>query len=275
MANVTVTTRVTSESATGTVTIFPQADGSAGQGIVLMTNAGSSIGTNITATYQQGHGALPILTVQKTTGAAIGTDGQYVPLQTDPQGNLRTILGSAVLDVANSAVRVTPVTMIQSIGSASTGSALVQPPVYIGARATNALSGLLVGTENTGTNITIGLDGSVLTRPYSVLGDIITGTAVLTTGSSTIFLNSLGAGLKGYLTKVTVSNGSGAFANVTLVSGNSTVWTVPVPGLGGAVDPFPTPLPPQLANAPWYFYSNINPTPEKIVISYTGFKSAV
>lgn len=86
--------------------------------------------------------------------------------------------------------------------------------------------------------------GRQVILPYSPLGDIISGRAAITDGSSTSVLGAQGAGIRNYLTDVECANSSATDVTVDIRdgTGGSVLWTLMCPAGGGNNKSFSQPL---------------------------------
>jgi hypothetical protein len=142
--------------------------------------------------------------------------------------------------------------------------------------AAKAIAGLFTGTPVAAadrTDLFAGLDGALIVRPHCGLEDLISGNASNTDGTSTQVIAAAGAGVKQYLTSVTITNmHATTVVYVELKSGTTVMYTLPVPP-GGATVSFPVPLKPNAANEAWNFDASAAVT--TLYCSMVGFKSKV
>lgn len=147
-------------------------------------------------------------------------------------------------------------------------------PVKLGAKAVAGLAGATLVAANDRTNIFTGLDGVMPVRTHCHLEDIVSGTATNTDGTSTSCIATAGAGVKQYLTSITLSNTSATAVEVVIKSGTTARWTFPVPAnTSGVVFNWSVPLPPNAADEAWNFDPSAAAT--TISCSMVGFKSKV
>ena len=146
-------------------------------------------------------------------------------------------------------------------------------PVKLGAKAKSALSGLTLVAADDRTDLFADLDGAIITRPHCPLGDIVVGNASNTDGASTEVIAAAGAGIKQYLTSVTLTNTSATMTYVEIKSGTTVRWRFPVPATGGVTHTFNPPLPPNAANEAWNMDAAAATT--TLYGSFIGFKSKV
>lgn len=148
-------------------------------------------------------------------------------------------------------------------------------PHKIGAKASTSLSGLTLVANADRTDLFAGVDGVLITRQHQNLEDIVTATPVaITDGSSTSVISAAGAGVKIYVTEVTIANSSASNVTVDLRDGTagSVKWTFPVPAGGGVVKTFSTPLP---FSANTAVAADPSAAASTITVSILGFKSKV
>ena len=150
-------------------------------------------------------------------------------------------------------------------------------PVGIGAKATTSLSGITLVANADRTKLYAGIDGVLITRPHTNLEDVVQERATNTDGASTAFASGLaapGAGVRLWITGVTLSNSSSSFITVDLRDGaaGSVLWTFPVPATGGVTHTFNPPLRLTANTALAYDASAATTT---LTISANGFRSKV
>ncbi len=147
-------------------------------------------------------------------------------------------------------------------------------PHKIGAKATTALSGVTLVADADRTDARSAADGALLVRDVC-LEDVVQERTTNTDGASTAFASGLaapGAGIRLWITKVTIANSSSSFCTVDLRDGSagSVLWTMPVPATGGVVERFDPPLK-LTANTALAFDASAATT--TLSISANGFKS--
>lgn len=128
---------------------------------------------------------------------------------------------------------------------------------------------LTTGPDGTAADVA---DGSPLPVANSTYAQFVSGNASNTTGASTQCIAAQGAGVKTYLTDVTITNTSAVDVFVELLDGASVRWTCPVPAGSGFTKSFDTPLA-GTANTAWNFDPSAAAT--TIYCSMSGFKSTV
>ena len=146
-------------------------------------------------------------------------------------------------------------------------------PLKIGAKAETALSGITLVGDSDRTDLHAGVDGVLITRPYSNLEDLVDGNASNTDGSSTQVIAAAGAGIKQYLLSATITNTSATDTYCEIKSGTTVKWTVPVPANGGVTLQWPSGLKPNAANEAWNF--DMGAAVTTAYCSMSGFKSKV
>lgn len=145
-------------------------------------------------------------------------------------------------------------------------------PLKVGAKAIAALSGTTLVTAADRTDAQSDLDGAILTRPHGAIGDYVSGNASNTDGSSTSVLAAGAAGVKHYITDVTITNTSSSNIYVELKDNTTVKWTFPVPANGGVTHSFRTPLGGTAATA-WNF--DPSAAASTVYCSVAGFKSKI
>ena len=142
----------------------------------------------------------------------------------------------------------------------------------IAAKAKAGLSGVTPVAGNDRSDLYSSLDGALAVRSV-LLEDIVAGAASNTDGTSTAVIAAAGAGIKQYLTHVSLSNTNASTSvMVALKSGAVSRWRVNVPP-GGREMKFDPPLPPNAADEAWSFDPDSAVT--TIECAMLGFKSKV
>jgi hypothetical protein len=145
-------------------------------------------------------------------------------------------------------------------------------PVKVGGRAIAALSGATLVASADRAQAQMDLDGALLVRADRALGDVVSGNASNTDGSSTAIITAGGAGVKTYLTDITITNTSASNIYVEIKDGATVRWTFPVPANAGVTHSWATPLA-GTANTAWNFHPSAATT--TIICSASGFRSKV
>jgi hypothetical protein len=146
-------------------------------------------------------------------------------------------------------------------------------PVKVGGRAVAGLSGATLVAAADRSDLVTDTAGSLLIRK-TPLEDIVTGVLTNTDGASTSVIAAQGAGVKTYITDVTIANSSATNVTVDLRDGTagSVKWTFPVPANGGVTHRFETPLP---FSANTAVAADASAAATTITISLGGFKSKI
>jgi hypothetical protein len=179
---------------------------------------------------------------------AIATDGSATLIPADATNGL-TVGGNVAHDTADA------------------GS-----PVKVGGTAIAGLNGATLVAAADRTTLYAGLDGALIVRPYCGLEDIVTGTASNTDGTSFAVIAAGAAGIKHYLTQVTIVNTSTTSIFCEIKDNATTKTVIPVPAQAGATVTFPVPIPGTAATA-W----NCDPSAATTTVycSMVAFKSKV
>lgn len=273
-------------------------------GVLSVDDNGSSLTVDGTVTANAGTGTFTVSgavtnTVLSVVGNGAGATAQRVTLANDSTGivalttstasigklasNTGVTIGAVELAAAQTLATVTTVTTCATVTTVTTlnGSAIAHDgadsgnPHKIGARALTSVSAQTLVAANDRTDLFAGLDGVLITRQHCNLEDIVTATpVVITDGSSTSVLASPGAGLRNYITSISIANSSASFVTVDLRDGTAgaVLWTVPVPATGGVVYTFPVPLKFTGATA---VAADPSAAASSITVSVLGFKSKV
>lgn len=252
---------------------------------------------------------VPAMAVRKATPAnTSGTDGDYEMLQMSagrlwvsatvdtalPAGtnaigklasNSGVTIGAVELAAAQTLATVTTVSTVTTCSTVTTlangqtahDGAATGSPLRVGAKAETAISGVTLVADGDATDLYAGVDGVLIVRPHCNLEDIVSERATNTDGASTAFVSGLaapGAGVRLYITSVTICNSSASFCTVDLRDGSagSVLWTFPVPATGGVTHTFNPPLKLTANTALAYDASAATTT---LTVSALGFKSKV
>lgn len=144
--------------------------------------------------------------------------------------------------------------------------------IKVGAKATTSMSGRTAVSDADRTDLVGDTQGALITRPYCSLEDIVSGNASNTDGSSTSLISAQAAGVKTYITSITITNTSSSNIYVELKDGTTVKYTFPVPANGGVTHNFIVPLGGSAATA-WNFDPSAAAT--TIYCSAVGFKSKI
>lgn len=208
--------------------------------------------------------------IDTIAGAVSGTEMQVDVVAALPAGT--NAIGKLA---ANSGVDIGDVDVTSAIitgGAVAHDSADSGNPIKVGAKAITALSGATLVASADRTDNVSDLDGAQIIRQDATLGDLVSGTASNTDGTSTQVLAAGAAGIKHYITDVTIVNTSSSTIYVELKDGTTAKWVFPVPATGGVTHSFRVPLAGTAATA-WNFDPSAATT--TIYCSVTAFKSKV
>lgn len=190
-------------------------------------------------------------------------EGDAVELRTDANGALWVSLGTK-LDSTNDSVA--------AVGAIAHDAADSGAPVKVGAKAITALSGATLVASADRTDLYSDLDGAQVVKLNGTNADYVSGNASNTDGTSTQVIAAGAAGIKHYITDVTITNTSASNIYVELKDGATAKWTFPVPANSGVTHSFSTPLAGTAATA-WNFDPSAATT--TVYCSASGFKSKV
>jgi hypothetical protein len=149
-------------------------------------------------------------------------------------------------------------------------------PVKIGAKATNAEPTAL--TTGQRANLIADLVGKLIVLPYANPENFVSGaiTTAMTGTTTTSLIAAPAAGLRNYITQITVSNAHATVGTDVIIqdgSGGAALYTIPAAAVyGGAVITFPTPLR-QPSTATAIFCANVT-TGASTKVSASGYKGA-
>lgn len=188
--------------------------------------------------------------------------------------NTGVTIGAVEIAAAQTLATVTTVGTVTTLtgGGIAHDSADSGNPVKIGGKAKSTLSGVTLVASDDRADGTSDLDGAFITRNNYALGDLVSGNASNTDGSSTQVLAAGAAGIKHYITDVTITNMSATNIYVELKDNTTVKWTFPVPATSGVTHHFASPLAGTAATA-WNFDPSAAAT--TIYCSVSGFKSKI
>jgi hypothetical protein len=219
--------------------------------ITISAGSGTTVSTEEVTTLNGG--AVSAQHVQRVAAAIRTADGTAVDLPGDSANGLDVDVTRASIsgDVADDA--------------ADSGS-----PLKTGGKARTAERTAVAANDRV--DAWYDTAGRQVTRPNSLLEDLVNGNASNTDGTSTQVIATSGAGVKTYITDVTISNTSSSNIYVELKDGTTVKWTFPVPANGGVTHHFASPIP-GTANTAWNFDPSAATT--TVYCSAAGFKSKI
>ena len=217
------------------------------------------------------------------TGVAAVKDASTAPVATDPAlvVVLRpdTVLGPGQATMTNSAPVVIASNQSAVPTSASGGvahdAADSGNPIKIGGRARS--SEITPVASDDRSDFITDLAGKLIVLPYANPENFVSGaTAAMTGTTSTLLIAAPAAGLRNYVTQITVSNSHATVGTDIVIqdgSGGTTLYVIPAAAVyGGAVLTFPTPLR-QPTTATALFCANVV-TGASTRVSASGYKGA-
>ncbi len=216
----------------------------------------SSTGTDLIGTA--GTASAAVITVQ---GIASGT-AQPVSLASVPS--------HAVTNAGTFAVQAA------SAGDVAHDGADSGNPVKIGGRARS--SEITAVANNDRSDLLTDLVGKLIVLPYANPENFVSGaiTSAMTGTTSTSLIAAPAAGLRNYITQITVSNAHATVGTDIVIqdgSGGTTLYTIPAAAVyGGAAITFPTPLR-QPTTATAIYCANVT-TGASTKVSASGYKGA-
>lgn len=215
-----------------------------------------------------------LATIDADTGALAGTvSGAEV--QVDVVGALPAGTNAIGKLSANSGVDIGDVDVTSAVitgGAVAHDGADSGNPIKVGYKAKTALSGVTLVAADDRADAYSDLDSAQLVRTNGAIGDYVNGNANNTDGTSTQVLAAGAAGIKHYITDVTLTNTSASNIYVELKDGASAKWTFPLPANGGVTHHFATPIGGSAATA-WNF--DPSAAASTVYCSVSGFKSKI
>ena len=280
------TANTTAWLVTGTGGTFPVTD--SGGSLTVDAPVGTPVfvrlsdGASAISTLPVSLASVPSHAVTNAGTFAVQVDGTALTRLTDIETNTDSlaIVGNGAAATAQRVTISNDSTGILAGVTTLTGSGVAHDaadsgnPHKIGAKATTALSGVTLVADADRTDARSAADGALLVRDIC-LEDVVQERTTNTDGASTAFASGLaapGAGVRLWITKVTIANSSASFCTVDLRDGaaGSVLWTLPVPATGGVVERFDPPLK-LTANTALAFDASAATT--TLSISANGFKS--
>lgn len=239
--------------------------------VAITSGTGTNIDTRTEAT--NGNHRQVVVLGDPSTNAGVApvdaTAGLKVDLGAD---NDVTVTGN--VEITNDSGNAIPVSMATNtpVGNVAHDAADSGNPIKIGGKAKSTLSGVTLVAADDRTDMYFDLDGVQLVRTDRALGDLVSGNASNTDGTSTSVLAAGAAGVKHYITDVTIANTSSSNIYVELKDNTTVKWTFPVPANGGVTHHFASPLAGTAATA-WNFDPSAATT--TVYCSVAGFKSKI
>lgn len=265
--------RVTGLAAmTGTATVTIRA--SINSGLVALdtplptgTNVIGALSTNQSVNVSQINGVTPLMGAGNTgTGSprvTIATDQATIPV------SLASVPSHAVTNAGTFAVQAA------SAGDVAHDGVDSGNPIKMGGKATNVEPTAVSATGDRANFIT-DMVGKQIILPYANPENFVSGaiTTAMTGTTSTSLIAAPAAGLRNYITQITVSNAHATVGTDVVIqdgSGGTTLYTIPAAAVyGGAVLTFPTPLR-QPTTATAIFCANVT-TGASTKVSASGYK---
>ena len=186
-------------------------------------------------------------------------------------GNSITVDGTITANAGTGTMAVSMATNTP-VGNVAHDAADSGAPIKVGAKAIATLSGATLVAAADRTDLYSDLDGAQVVKLNGTNADYVSGNASNTDGTSTQVIAAGAAGVKHYITDVTITNTSASNIYVELKDGATAKWTFPVPANSGVTHSFSTPLAGTAATA-WNFDPSAATT--TVYCSASGFKSKV
>lgn len=140
-------------------------------------------------------------------------------------------------------------------------------PVKVGAYATSSEPTAVASADRV--NLIADLVGKLITLPYANPENFLSGTASATDTSNTAVIAAQAAGVRIYVTQISVYNSSATDTFVTIKDGTTSLYVLPAPAAGGCVITLPAPLKTTAATA-LNFASGASVT--TMYVSASGYK---
>jgi hypothetical protein len=231
--------------------------------------------STVTNLSQMGGVAIALNTGVRSTGTqrvTIATD-DLVPVNNTQINGVALATGSGAMNTGTQRVAmatdspgVVPTGVLTA--AAAPGSAIATLGQY---NATNPAP-----TDTQTVSLQVGPNGAMLVQPYGNPANYVSGaiTTAMTGTTTTSLIAAPAAGLRNYITQVTVSNSHATVGTDIILqdgSGGTTLYTIPAAAVyGGAVVTFPTPLR-QPTTATALFCANVT-TGASTKVSASGYK---
>lgn len=222
--------------------------------------------------------AIPVSTVSTVTNLSqMGGAALNMGAGATSTGTQRVALASDSPGIITTGTQASPsASYLSTVAAGDIAAAATDSgnPVKIGAKATNAEPTAL--TTGQRANLIADLVGKLIVLPYSNPENFISGaiTTAMTGTTTTSLIAAPAAGLRNYITQITVSNSHATVGTDVIIqdgSGGTTLYTIPAAAVyGGAVITFPTPLR-QPTTATAIFCANVT-TGASTKVSASGYK---
>jgi hypothetical protein len=208
----------------------------------------------------------------------VASDNTPFPVKTDQTTHGTTDLVAAdITKVAGTAIVTGGVAGSQSIGgTVATNVAITANPVNLGAQAVSSENAAVTTARQV--QLVADLVGKLIVLPYANPENFVSGaiTTAMTSTTTTSLVAAPAAGLRNYITQITVSNAHATVGTDIIIqdgSGGTTLYTIPAAAnYGGATLTFPTPLR-QPTTATALFCANVT-TGASTKVSASGYKGA-
>lgn len=232
-------TLATVTTLTGTTTLTPG-------------TAAANLGKAEDAVHSSGDVGVFSLGVANEAQTSLAGDGDYIAQVTDTKGNTMAVgnLASDAVDAGN--------------------------PIKIGAQARSSEITAVSSADRV--NLIADLVGKLIVLPYANPENFVSGaiTSAMTGTTSTSLIAAPAAGLRNYITQITVSNSHATVGTDIIIqdgSGGTTLYVIPAAAnYGGATLTFPTPLR-QPTTATAIYCANVT-TSSSTKVSASGYKGA-
>lgn len=219
-------------------------------GTITPGTAATSLGKAEDAAHASGDVGVFSLGVANEAQTSLAADGDYIAQATDTKGN--------TLNVGNIAH-----------DGVDAGN-----PLKVGAQARSSEPTAVASADRV--NLIADLVGKLIVLPYANPENFVSGaiTSAMTGTTSTSLIAAPAAGLRNYITQITVSNAHATVGTDVIIqdgSGGTTLYTIPAAAVyGGATITFPTPLR-QPTTATAIYCANVT-TGASTKVSASGYK---
>jgi hypothetical protein len=254
----------------------PAGTGDAATALRVVVAGNSDVSVTATQTGTWNIGTVTTVTGVTNSIAANIVDSGGVPYTTtnplpigDAGGSI-TVDGTVSLTGALTSAVVVGDTLHDAVDDAPA-------PIKIGAKALASLEGITVVAAGDRTNLYADVDGVLVTKPHTTYGDIMTERTVEGGSTTAAFITFAagGAGVRNYVTSISIHNSSATDAYVDLFDGigGEAFYTLPAPKTGGSIQTFEVPLKQPTANANLAY--KVSGSVSSMFISVVGFQSKI